>query len=334
MKAIVFDRFGPPADVLQILDAPKPEPGPGQVCVRMLASPLNPSDLLYVRGQYGKRPELPAAPGFEGVGVIDAAGPGFLRWLRGLKPGRRVAVINGKGGNWQEYVVIPARQAVPLPDDVPDEQGASFFVNPASALVMTQWVLGVPSGAWLLQTAAGSALGRMVIRLGRYYGFRTINVVRRREQAEELLGAGADAVIASNEEPIEPCVRELTAGEGVRHAIDAVGGATGLAALRCLGPGGKLLVYGTLSGESIPVDPRVLLVGQKTIAGFWLSEWARQQGVLTMLRLFRRITRLMRAGVLTTDNPVVFPMEQFREAVKLAETPGRSGKVLLRITGT
>src|SRR5919109_1587817 len=98
MKAVVFERFGDPALVLQVRDVPAPEPGPGQVRVRMLASPLNPSDLLVVRGEYGRLPRLPATPGFEGVGVVDAAGPGLLRRLRRLSPGRRVAVPNGKGG--------------------------------------------------------------------------------------------------------------------------------------------------------------------------------------------------------------------------------------------
>src|SRR5437868_4242939 len=98
MKAIVFERFGDPAEVLQLRDVARPEPGRGEVRVRMVASPINPSDLLVVRGQYGLQPALPATPGFEGVGVIDAAGPGLLRLLRGLKAGRRVAVLNGRGG--------------------------------------------------------------------------------------------------------------------------------------------------------------------------------------------------------------------------------------------
>ena len=78
MKAIVCEHFGDPADVLNVRDVPLPEPGPGQVRVRMLASPINPSDLLMVRGEYGRRPALPATPGFEGVGVVEAAGPGLL----------------------------------------------------------------------------------------------------------------------------------------------------------------------------------------------------------------------------------------------------------------
>src|SRR5262249_40356918 len=143
MKAITFDRFGDPGEVLQVRDAPMPEVGPGQVRVRMLLSPVNPSDVMVVRGQYGRLPQLPATPGFGAVGVIDAAGSGLRRILRAWRPGWRVAVLNGQGGNWQEFVVLPARQAVPVPPDIPDEQVASFFVNPATVLVMTKWELKV-----------------------------------------------------------------------------------------------------------------------------------------------------------------------------------------------
>src|SRR5205085_3947186 len=135
-KAIVFERFGEPGEVLQVRDVPRPDPGKNQVRVRMLASPINPSDLMVVRGRYGRLPTLPATPGFEGVGIIEAVGPGLLRLLRGLKPGRRVAVLNGTGGNWQEQVVLSARQVVPVADDLPDEQVAMVLVTPATAPIM------------------------------------------------------------------------------------------------------------------------------------------------------------------------------------------------------
>lgn len=331
MKQLVFERFGDPQEVLHLREAPPPEPGPGQVRVRMIASPVNPSDLLVVRGQYGRLPPLPATPGFEGVGVLDAVGSGWLAKLRGLRPGRRVAVLNGRGGNWQEYVVLTAREVVPVSAELPDEQVASFFVNPATALVLTQRVLRPGPGDWLLQTAAAGALGRMVIRLGKHLGFRTLNVVRRRDQAEELRRAGAEVVVATDEEPLVERVRGLTGGFGVRYALDAVGGGTGRAVVECLDAGGRLVVYGTLSAEPIALDPRLLMVGQKCIEGFWLSEWVRAQGPLTMLRLFRQIDRLLRQDVLTTTVGVSYPLEQFREAVTQAQAPGRQGKVLLRM---
>ncbi len=327
MKAIVFDRFGDPAEVLQVRDVPVPEPGRKQVRVRMRACPINPSDLLMVRGTYGRLPQLPATPGFEGVGVVEAYGSGLLGRLR---LGKRVAVLNSQSGNWQEHVVVPARQVVPVPSDLPDEQAATFFVNPASALVMTRYVLQVPVGAWLLQTAAGSALGQMVIRLGKHFGFRTINVVRRRSQAEELLKAGGDAVICSSDESIEDRVRTISAGAGVGFALDAVGGPTGSAALQALAPEGRMLVYGTLAGEPLTVDSRFLMVGHKTIEGFWLSEWVRKQGVLTMLGLFRRIRRLFGEGVVTSEIGAAFPPEEIKAAVQRAQEPGRTGKVLLK----
>jgi NADPH2:quinone reductase len=329
MKAVVFDRCGPPEEVLQVRDVPAPgDPGPGEVRVRMLASPVNPSDILYVRGEYAKPQSMPATPGFEGVGIVEAIGSGFLaRRVRG----KRVSVLNGATGNWQEQVVVPARQAIPVPADLPDEQAAAFFVNPASAVVMTQYVLRVPPGAWLLQSAAGGALGRMVIRLGKHYGFRTINVVRRREQAEELLRAGGDAAICTADESVPNRVLQITGGVGAPFALDAVGGATGTSLLQSLSPGGRMLVYGTLAGEPIQIDPRVLMVGQKRVEGFWLSQWAPRQGVLTMLGLIRRIGKLFREGIVTSEIGATFPLNDVQAAVKQAVLPGRQGKVLLRI---
>ena len=171
----------------------------------------------------------------------------------------------------------------------------------------------------------------MIIRLGKHYGFRTINVVRRREQAEELRSLGADVVISSADESIEKRVAELTGGGGVSFALDAVGGSTGLAVLRALAPGGRVLIYGILSGKAIPVESMELIAGQKAIEGFLLSEWAMKQSNVTMLLLFRRIVRLLRAGILTTEVGTSYPLDRIQEAVRAAETPGRRGKVFLRI---
>lgn len=328
MNAVQFDRFGDPAEVLHVANVPQPTPGPGQVRVRMIASPINPSDLLTIRGLYGLKPALPAIPGFEGVGIVESNGGGLLGKLR---LGKRVAVLNNKAGNWAEYVVVPSRQVVPVPDDVTDEQAASFFVNPATALVMTRWIFQVPRGAWVLQTAAGSALGRMVIRLGKMDGFRTLNIVRRREQAEELKREGADAVICTADESVEERVKQITNGAGVPFALDCVGGKTGSEAARALGMNGRMLVYGSLSLEPITVDPRGLIISGQRVEGFWLSLWVKEQGVLTMLKLFRQIKRLLKEGVLKTDVTASFPMEQIQAAAKRADEPGKGGKVLLKI---
>lgn len=330
MKAAVFESFGEPAKVLGIRDVPDPEPGPGQVRVRMIASPVNPSDLMVVRGRYGVLPRLPATPGFEGVGIVEKAGPGLLgKWVEG----KRVAVINSAGGNWADYAVIPARQARPIPADIPDDQAATFFVNPATALAMVRHVLAVPRGEWLLLSAAGSTLGKMIIKLGRHDGFKTLSVVRRSEAKRELVELGSDAVISSSEGPVDEQVRRVTDGTGVRYALDPIGGEAGTAVFRSLGQGGRMVIYGTLSGEPIQIDPRQMISGRKVVEGFWLGHWMKDRSIPAALLLFREIAALIRKGVLNSDIGPSFPLARIHEAVAEADRVGRGGKVLLTIAG-
>jgi NADPH:quinone reductase len=328
MQAIVFERFGEPEEVLHLQEVPTPEPGPGEVRVRMISSPINPSELMVVRGLYGVLPNLPATPGFEGVGVVDKVGPGLLGWLA---KGKRVTVINSAGGNWAEYAVIPARQARPVASDISDDQVASFFVNPATVIAMVRHVLAVPRGEWLLQSAAGSALGKMIIRFCKSEGIRTINVVRRREAMGELKELGGDVVISSADGPIDEQVRRATNGAGVKYAIDPVGGETGTQVFRSLGDDARMLLYGTLSGEPLRIDPRLIIAGKRSVEGFWLGHWMRTRSIPAALLLFREIAAQMRTGVLTTEVGARFPLAEIGRAVREAEAVGKRGKVLLDI---
>lgn len=321
MKAVVLERFGEPSEVLDVREVPIPKPRRNEVRVRMIASPMNPSDLLMVKGRYVSLPPLPATPGFEGVGVVDEAGPGLLgRWVLG----KRVVAINHKGGNWAEYAVIPARQARPVPSYLPDDQAASLFVNPMTALALVRHVLKVRKGEWLVQTAAGSNLGRMVIRMGRHDGFRTINVVRRREAMAALSALGGDAVICSEDGPIADQVRKIAPG-GPLYALDPVGGDTGTQVLRSLGTGGRMVVFGSLSEDLIRIDPRRLIGGRNVVEGFWLGHWMRAQSIPRALRLFREVAGLIHAGVLATEMGPGFPLNE----VKSAASEAGPGKVLL-----
>jgi NADPH2:quinone reductase len=328
MKAIRFAQFGEPAQVLTVQEDPLPEPGKGEVRVRMLASPVNPSDLLFVRGLYaGVQPPFPSSVGFEGVGIVDALGP----QVRDLVPGQRVALYNERGGNWADYAVVPAHALLPAPDDLPDEQVACFMVNPATAILMLRHVLAIPAGEWLLQSAASSELGRMIIRLAKHDSIRTINVVRRREAVAELQRLGADAVIVSTEGPIDEQVRRVVGHEGVKYAIDPVAGETGTQMYQALGEEGRMLVYGSLTGEPIRVgaDPRFILAGHRILEVFIFPYWFPRLDETAQRQLVQDIVTLMREGVLTTSAVRPFSLDEIGAAVKQAEVPDRQGKVLL-----
>ncbi|MCW2872617.1 MAG: Zn-dependent oxidoreductase, NADPH:quinone reductase, partial [Streptomyces oryziradicis] len=299
MKAIRFEQYGEPTKVLSVEEQPLPDPRKGEVRVRILASPVNPSDLLYVRGHYaGVQAHFPAPAGFEGVGIVDAVGPE----VQNFDTGQRVSVVNGEGGNWAEYAVVPAHDLFPAPEEIPDEQVASFVINPASAILMVRRVLAVPRGEWLLQSAAGSELGRMIIKLAKHDGIRTLNVVRRREAVAELERLGADAVIVSTDGPIDEQVRGIVGPGGVKYAIDPVVGETGTQMFKALHEDGRMLVYGSLTGEPIRVgeDPRYILAGHRILEVYWLGYWLPRLEEKERRQLAQDIATLIRDGILET----------------------------------
>jgi len=242
-----------------------------------------------------------------------------------------VAVINPNGGNWAEYAIVPANRVVPVAKDIPSEQVASFFVNPATVLCMVREVLKVPRGAWLVNNAAGSALGRMIIKLGKADGFRTLNIVRREALTEELLALGGDAVIVEGREPLSDAIARVTHDLRPKYAIDPVGGESGSAVFEALPVDGHMLVYGTLSGQPLVIPPRPLIAG-KRLEGFYLGHYMQKRPLWKNLLLFREIARLIRAGVLDTPPGERYGLERIKDAVAAAERPGKPGKVLLTIS--
>jgi NADPH:quinone reductase-like Zn-dependent oxidoreductase len=276
-------------------------------------------------------PVPPYALGGEGLGIVEACGSGFL--ARRLN-GKRVAVAGGPpNGTWQECVVVDAKRAVALPASVADEQGAMFFVNPITAYVLLRKVLQVQRNGWVLVTAAGSALGKSVVRLGRRDGFRTICVVRSSAHSAELQALGADAVIETDRQDLVAEVSRVTSGQGVGYALDCVGGDTAGHVIRCLGLDGHLVVYGTLADSPMQLPSRDLMMPVARVSGFLLPNWMAQQSPLTLLGVLRAVKKLTIEGLFHTEVTETFPLDQVAAAVAAAMRPGRTGKVMLRIPG-
>ena len=324
MKSIRFSEFGEPREMLRVEDVPQPEPGAGEVLVRMRARSINPSDLLTVRGFYGSLPKLPATPGLEGMGEVARLGEG----VHHLQVGQRVIPL-GVQGTWQEYLIAPGAQLIPVPESVNDQTAAQFVVNPLTAWIMVIEELGTKEGEWLLQTAAGSTLGRVVLQLARLRGFKTINIVRRREQVEELKALGADEVISTSDEDLVERVREITGNAGVTKAIDAVGGETGAAVVQALGRNGVLLVYGLLSMQPMQVDSGRMIFMTTTIRGFWLTQWMRTASPERQQAVTAELLRLMATNEVVPPVEAEYQLADVQRAVEHAERVGRSGKVLL-----
>ena len=322
MRSLRFDAFGEPSERLRLAELPVPTPGAGELLIRMRARSINPSDLLTVRGYSGQLPTLPATPGLEGMGVIEQVGESVAGW----QEGQRVIPL-GVPGTWQEYLVVPATQALPVPQGMPDNVAAQFVVNPLTAWIMLD-ELNLETGDWVLQTAAGSTLGRLLIQLAQMRGYKTLNVVRRRAQVDEIKALGGDEVICTEDENLVERVREIVGPHKLKGALDAVGGETGGAVAQSLGRNGLMLIYGLLSMQPMPLDSGRMIFQSSTIRGFWLSDWLRNAPFEQSQALFGAALQAMANGQLTPPVEAEYDLADFVAAVEHAERPGRSGKVL------
>jgi NADPH:quinone reductase-like Zn-dependent oxidoreductase len=332
MRALIFIETGEPNSVLKLAEMPTPPLAHGEALVRVLLTPIHPSDLHMVRGRYGYQPELPASPGIEGVGMVEAVGPG----AQGSIVGTRVIFI-GTWNTWREQVVCPVDRLVPVPDGLDDQTAATSYINPLTAWALTRSSHNLKEGDWLLQTAAASSVGKLVLQLAQQYRFKTINVIRRREQETIIRNLGGNEVICTADEDLRARLQELTAGKGIERAIDCVAGELGAEIARNLAPAGTMLVYGALSSHrqtdpakfTMPLFAPYLIYRTATIHGWWLPRWVSSKPLAEVRAATSDLLTMLSNRALTPPAIVRYSFKDFQEAVGLADGEAGQQKVLL-----
>ena len=325
MRALELRALDGKPESLALAERPVPRPGKGQVLVRIAASPINPSDLSFIKGMYIKK-KLPIIPGFEASGTVVASGGGFM--ARALV-GKRVACAapaNGDG-TWAEYMVTSALFCIPLRKNISFEAGASLIVNPLTAWALMDMAKrgGHPA---VVQTAAASALGRMILRLGQRFDIPVINIVRRQEQVELLQALGAKYVLNSNEANFDDQLKKLCLECSASLAFDAVAGDLTSRLLQALPKQGRVIIYGGLSQQLCQLDPRIFIYDDKHLEGFWLSTWLKKRNSLLQIRTALQIQKFL-ANDLKTEVRARLPLENAAEALHQYASNMTGGKILL-----
>ncbi len=322
MKALCFNEPGEPSSVLRLEEIDKPEPGPGEAMLKLIGSPINPSDEIFIRGQYRLKPAFPQTAGLEGAGVIEKVGERV-----DLATGRRASFFAKNA--WAEYVVVPASDLFLLPDDFPDEKAVQSFLNPVTSWGLLE-LAGSREGEWLLLSAGNSAVSKIVTQIAAARGVNVILVVRSPGHSDELKSLGGRQVIDNSAEEIPKRVMEITGGKGADAILDSVGGRTGTELLKSAAADGRVIVYGALSRDSAEYHNSLFLYRGLSVRGFSVRSYFGNKTTEERMEMFTSLAGVLGRDDFRFDISGDYAFDSYLEALKAYRDRGKHGKVILR----
>ncbi|HKQ41872.1 MAG TPA: NADPH:quinone oxidoreductase family protein [Pseudonocardia sp.] len=316
--------MGDPADALVWGEIPDPEPGPGQVLVRVHAVACNFPDILLCQGRYQEKPEPPFTPGMEIAGEVVAAGEGAV-----ARVGDRVLGMPPMGeGGYAELAVLDADSTLPWPDGMSAGQAAGMFVTYQTGICALEHRAQLQAGETLLVHAAAGGVGSAAVQLGKALGARVIGTAGGADKCAVARQMGADDVVDYATEDLVTRVKELTDGRGADVIYDPIGGDVFDASRRLVAFEGRILVIGFVAGRFAEAPTNHVLIKNYAVVGVhwafyrrvapeWIPRW---QGRLNDLWAAGRIAPLVGAEL---------PLREAPEALRRLGSRGTTGKVVL-----
>ena len=327
MKQVLIEMYGTPWEVARCAEvADVGAPGPDEVVFDVLAFPINPADMWFCKGSYRLKPPLPATPGAECVGRVNAVGASVHHVKKGD------LVINLQRENWTQRRRVKGDDAIPLPPGIDLKQAAMVRINPPTAQLLLSDFVDLKAGDWVIQNVANSAVGRLLIVLAKQRRLHTVNVVRRAELAGELKALGADLVIVDGDD-LAARVAAVTDNAVIRLGVEAIGGAATGRLVECVGTDGTVVHYGSMSGE----DPRVgrsnFIYRGVRLTGFMLGRGLAKRSPEKIREIYADLAGQVLAGTLHAPVDTIYPIDRIKDALAHADKGGRNGKILVSPNG-
>ncbi len=327
-KVVRFHQLGR-ADVLQLEDHPLPQPGPGEVRLRVKAIGLNRAECLFRKGQYADKPVFPSGLGYEASGIVEAVGPDITPDLLGQIRSTVPAFHMGQYGVYGEVALVPAVALAAYPASLSFEEGTSIWMQYLTAWGALCHLGKLTAGDVVVIPAASSSVGLAAIEITRAEGATAIALTRTSNKRQDLLDLGAHHVIATDEEDLVARIDSITGGKGARLIFDPVGGPTLEKLCEAAAPSGILFVYGALSRDPTPLPLLKVLFKHLTLRGYTLFEITfdpalRQQGEAY-------IYGKLASGDLKPRIARTFPLSEIVEAQRYMESNQQIGKIVVTV---
>ncbi|CAA6654825.1 unnamed protein product [Spirodela intermedia] len=311
-KAVVYEHHGPPDQVTRMIDLPPVELKGNDVCVKMLAAPINPSDINRIEGVYPVRPPLPAVGGSEGVGQVQALGPS----VGNLSVGDWVIPAPPYIGTWQTYVVKEENAWHRVIKDVPIEYAATIAINPVTALRLLEDFVQLNPGDAIVQNGATSMVGQCIIQLAHLNKIHSINIIRDRSQ-KKLRRLGADEVFTESQLDVKNVKGLLGDLPEPVLGLNCVGGTSSSLVLKLLRQAGTMVTYGGMAKKPVTVSTSQLIFKDLSLRGFWLQKWMAPEKAEDFRAMLDHLLRLVRDGQLQYETDLV-PFHDFSAALDRA----------------
>jgi NADPH2:quinone reductase len=318
MEAIIFGRVGEPADVLRHTEVAVP--ADNQVLVKVVARPIHPADLAFIRGQYRARPQFPQAAGLEGAGVVVKS-PANAPFPIGTRVAFRYP------GSWAEYAAVPPERLIEIPADIPDDVACQISLNP-----ITAWALldeaRVSAGDWIMLTAATSTVSNLIAAIAKQRGVNVIGIVRG-AAADGSARSLASHVISISEPDLPGALSAIAGDRRIAALLDSVGGSNTPKLFQALAPGARIIAYGVQDREPAAVTNAMLIYSNLIWKGFGIDRWLSEFSDDRRARMIQELWSMVRDRTLTLPVASKHRLGQFRDALAADARSGRAGKVLL-----
>jgi NADPH2:quinone reductase len=326
VKAWQLGRYGEPEDVLELAEVALPEPGPGQLLVRVLAATANFPDLLMCRGTYQVRPPLPFTPGVELCGEVVE----FSADVTGFRVGERVTGSAGlPSGGFAEYALMNAARTFPVPAPLDDDEAAPFLLTYQTGWFGLHRRARLAAGETLLVHAAAGGVGSGAVQLGKAAGARVIGVVGGPEKAALARELGADVVVDRYAEDFVAVVKEVTQGRGADGVNESVGGESYVKSTKCIAFEGRIVVVGFASGEIPSAALNHALVKNYSILGLhWGLYEQRAPDLVAACQA--ELTRLAAAGLIRPLITERLPMTAVPDGLRRLGAGTTAGRLTFR----